>query len=48
MVGRPIRDAPDPLEAAQAIQAEIEAALEELNSKSSEDPEESSNLQVAG
>jgi orotidine-5'-phosphate decarboxylase len=48
VVGRPIRDVPDPLEAAQAIQAEIEAALEELESKSSNGPEDTSNLLEAG
>lgn len=36
VVGRPIRNAPDPLEAARAIQAEIEAALKERKSSSSE------------
>lgn len=40
VVGRPIRDAPDPLEAAHAIQAEIEAALEELSSLSSGDSDD--------
>lgn len=49
VVGRPIRDAPDgPLEAAQAIQAEIEAALEELSSPSSDESDDNPSLRAAG
>ena len=48
VVGRPIRDAPNPLVAAQAIQAEIEAALEELSSLSSDEPDDNPALVATG